>query len=36
MITKHGTGFSIALEVDEKSLDVESHSLMLVIWPKGA
>jgi len=29
---KYGTGFIIALEVDEKFLDVESHSLMLVNW----
>jgi len=30
MLIKYGTGFIIALEVDEKLLDVELHSLMLV------
>jgi len=35
MLIEHGTGFIIALEVDEKLLDVESHSLMLVNWQKG-
>jgi len=28
---KYGTGFIIALVVDEKFLNVESHSLMLVV-----
>jgi len=27
---KHDTGFIIATEIDEKFLDVESHSLMSV------
>jgi len=35
VLTKYGTGFIIALEIDEKFLDVESHSLMLVYWQKG-
>ena len=30
VLIKYGTGFTIALEVDDKSLDVESHSLMSV------
>ena len=30
MIIKYGTCFIIALVVDEKFLDVQSHSLMLV------
>jgi len=28
-------GFIVALDVDEKFLDVESYSLMLVNWPKS-
>jgi len=32
VIIKYGTGFIIALVVDEKFVDVESHSLMLVSW----
>jgi len=32
VLTKHGTGFIIALVVDEKFLHVESHSLMLANW----
>jgi len=32
---KYGTGFIIALDVDEKFLDMESHSLMFVNWQKG-
>jgi len=35
VIRKYGTGFIIALDVDEKFLDVESHSLMLVNRQKG-
>ena len=36
MLIKYGTGFIIALEVDEKFLiDVESHSVMLVNWQEG-
>jgi len=35
LIIKYGTGFIIALVVDEKCLDVESHSLMLVSWQKA-
>jgi len=34
-LIKYGSGFIITLEVDEKFLDVESHSLMLVNWQKG-
>jgi len=34
VLIKYGTGF-IAFEVDEKSLDVELHSLKLVNWQKG-
>jgi len=30
MLIKYATGFIIALKVDEKFLDVESHLLMLV------
>jgi len=30
MLTKYGTGFTIALEVDKKFLVVELYSLMLV------
>jgi len=30
VLMKYGTGLTIALEVDEKSLDVESHLLMSV------
>jgi len=32
VLIKYGTGFIIALVVDEKFLDVESHSLMLANW----
>jgi len=32
VLLKDGTGFIIALVVDEKLLHVESHSLMLVNW----
>jgi len=32
VIIKYGTGFTIAVVVDEKFVDVESHSLMLVNW----
>ena len=35
VLIKYGTGFIIALEVDEKFLDVESHSLMLVSGKKA-
>jgi len=35
VLTQYGTGLTIALEVDEKSLDVESHSLMSVNRQKG-
>ena len=35
MLIKYGTGFTIALEVDDKSLDVESHSRMSVNRQKG-
>jgi len=35
VLIKYGTGLTIALEVDDKSLDVESHSLMSVIRQKG-
>jgi len=35
MSIKYGTGFTITLKVDEKFLDVESHSLMLVNWQNG-
>jgi len=35
MLIKFGTGFTITLEVDEKFLDVESHSLMLVNLQNG-
>jgi len=35
VIIKYGTGFIIAFVVDEKFLDVESHSLVLVIWQKS-
>jgi len=32
VLLKHGTGFIINLVIDEKFLDGESHSLMLVKW----
>jgi len=32
VIIKYDTGFIIALVVDEKFLDLESHLLMLVNW----
>jgi len=32
MIIKYSTCFIIALVVDEKFLDMESHSVMLVNW----
>jgi len=32
VIINYSTGFIIALVVDEKFLDMESHSLMLVNW----
>jgi len=32
VIIKYSTCFIIALVVDEKLLDMESHSLMLVNW----
>jgi len=35
MLTKYGTVFTIAFDVDEKFLTVESHQLMLVNWWKG-
>jgi len=35
VLIKYGTGFTIALEVNDKSLDVESHSLMSVNRQKG-
>jgi len=35
VLIKYGTGLTIALEVDEKSLNVESHSLMSVNRQKG-
>jgi len=35
VLINYGAGLTIALEVDEKSLDVESHSLMSVNRQKG-
>jgi len=35
VLIKYGTGFIIALEVDEKFLYVKLHSLMLVNQQKG-
>jgi len=35
VLIKYGTGLTTALEVDEKSLDVESHLLMSVNRHKG-
>jgi len=35
VLIKYVTGFIIALEVDKKFLDVESHSLILVNCQKG-
>jgi len=35
VLIKYGTGLTIALEVDEKSLDMESHLLMSVNRQKG-
>jgi len=35
VLIKYGIGLIIALEVDEKSLDVKSHSLMSVNRQKG-
>jgi len=35
VLIKYGTGFIIALEVDEKFLGVESHSLVLVYRKKN-
>jgi len=32
VLIKYTTGFIIALAVDEKFLDVESYSLMIVNW----
>jgi len=32
VLIKHGTGVIIALEIDERFLDVELHSLMLINW----
>jgi len=35
VLIKYGKGFITALEVDEKFLDVEWRSLVLVNWEKG-
>jgi len=35
VLIKYGHGFIVALEFDEKFLEVESQSLMLVNWQKG-
>ena len=35
MLIKYCAGFAIALEVDEKFLDAESHSLMVFNWQKS-
>jgi len=35
VLIKYGTGLTVALEVDEKPLDVESHWLMLVSRQQG-
>jgi len=35
VLITNGTGFIVDLEVDEKFLDVEPHSLTLVNWQKS-